>query len=204
MAMYKYFIISATLVAVKAVAADVQPAPAKPSPWATRPEQAIPQGTDLRVRIDQPINTRHDRAGYVFHATLADPLVPNGETLLPRGTRFTGHVIESKPSGRLKGRAVLMLALDSFRLNGMEYHVSTASTTRVSGRHKKRNLALIGGGAATGASIGALAGGGVGALAGAAVGGVAGTASAVITGRKNVGVPAETLLTFPLRSSVRL
>ena len=74
----------------------------------------------------------------------------------------------------------------------------------MSGRHKKRNLILIGGGAGTGASIGAIAAGGFGALVGAAAGGVAGTATAVITGKKNVSVPAETLMTFPLRSSVRL
>jgi hypothetical protein len=91
-----------------------------------------------------------------------------------------------------------MLALDSFDLNGREYRVYTGGTTRVSGRHRKRNLVLIGGGAGTGASIGAIAGGGFGALVGAAAGGVAGIAGAVITGKKNVGVPAETLLTFPL------
>jgi len=112
--------------------------------------------------------------------------------------------MESKPSGRLKGRAVLSLTLDSFRANGREYMVDTRGTTRVSGRHKKRNLVLIGGGAGTGAGIGAIAGGGFGALVGAAAGSVAGTATAVFTGKKNVTVPAETLLTFPLRSSVRL
>lgn len=207
--------ILATLLAGSALAAGVQPAATKPSPVgapqgaqyepaAPRPVEVIPQGTALRVRMDESIDTRRNRPGYVFHASLADPLVRNGETLLPRGTRFTGHVMESKPSGRLKGRAVLTVALDSFRLNGTQYRVYTGGATRVSGRHKKRNLVLIGGGAGTGASIGAIAGGGFGALVGAAAGGVAGTATAVITGKKNVALPAETLVTFPLRSSVRL
>jgi hypothetical protein len=164
----------------------------------------IPQGTALRVRIDQSIDTRRNRPGNRFQATLAEPVVQNGETLLPRGTRFAGHVMESKPSGRLKGRAVLSLTLDSFRANGREYPVSTGGSTRVSGRHRKRNLILIGGGTGAGASIGAIAAGGFGALLGAAAGGVAGTATAVFTGKKNVSVPAETLMTFPLRSSVRL
>jgi len=186
------------LAAVNAYAIDQRPVTTAP------PEPVIPSGTRLHVRIDQSLDTRHNPAGYRFHASLAAPLVRNGETLLPRGTRFTGHVVDSKASGRLKGRARLTLALDSFYANGLEYRIETASETRVSGRHKKRNLVLIGGGVGTGASIGAIAGGGFGALVGAAAGGVAGTTTAVITGKKNVGVSAETVLIFPLRSSVRL
>lgn len=169
-----------------------------------RTELVIPSGTPLRVRIDQSLDTRHTRAGYRFHASLATPLIRNGETLLPRGTRFAGHVVESRPSGRLKGRAHLTVALDSFWRNGEEYRIDTGTTTRVSGRHRRRNLVLIAGGAGTGASIGAIAGGGLGAAVGAAAGTVAGTATAVITGKKNVSLPAETVLTFPLRSPVRL
>jgi hypothetical protein len=193
------------LAAGNASAADLPAESAKPSPLAAvRPQLVIPQGASLRVRIDQSIDTRRNRAGYVFHASLAAPLVRNSETLLPKGTRFTGHVMESKPSGRFKGCAVMTLALDSFRLNGANYRIDTAGATRVTSHHKKRNLVLIGGGVGTGASIGAIAGGGFGALVGAAAGAVAGTASAVITGRKNVTVAAETVMTFPLRSSVRL
>jgi hypothetical protein len=180
----------------------------KPSPWSqqtpAQTEVVIPNGTTLRVRIDQAIDTRRNPAGTKFHASLAQPLVHNGATLLPRGTRFTGHVVESKPSGRLKGRAVLSLRLDSLLWNGAEHPISTAAATRVSSRHRKRNLALIGGGAGTGASIGAIAGGGLGALVGAAAGGVAGTTTALITGKKNVALPPETVVAFPLRSSVRL
>jgi hypothetical protein len=43
---------------------------------------------------------------------------------LPRGTEFTGHIKQS-PSGRLTGRAVQAVTLDSIRLNGKEYRVHT-------------------------------------------------------------------------------
>ena len=205
----------AVLLAGVSSAANVAPSSDKPSPWANRPpandeasvprpELVLPQGTALRVRIDQSIDTRRNRPGNRFQATLAEPVVHNGAVLLPKGTRFSGHVMESRPSGRLRGRAVLSLTLDSFRANGREYQVNTSGTTRVSGRHKKRNLILIGGGAGTGAGIGAIAGGGFGALVGAAAGSVAGTATAVFTGKKNVSVPAETPMTFRLRGSVQL
>jgi len=101
-------------------------------------------------------------------------------------------------SGRLKGRGSLQLALESVEVNGQEYNVETNSPRRVGGRHKKRNWALIGGGAGGGALIGALAGGGKGALIGGPVGAGAGTAVAFLTGKKDIHLHPETPLTFQL------
>jgi len=75
---------------------------------------------------------------------------------------------------------------------------------RVSAAHKKRNAVLIGGGSALGAAIGAIAGGGKGALIGAGAGAGAGTVGAGVTGKKEVGIPAETPLRFTLRAPVSL
>ena len=55
-----------------------------------------------------------------------------------------------------------------------------------------------------GRGIGALAGGGKGALIGAGAGAGAGTAGAAITGKKEVGITAETPLRFTLRREVAL
>jgi hypothetical protein len=63
-----------------------------------------------------------------------------------------------------------------------------------------RNAELIGGGTAAGALLGALAGGKKGAAIGAAVGAGAGTATAYMTGKKEIVIPAETLLTFVVAS----
>jgi len=63
----------------------------------------------------------------------------------------------------------------------------------------KRNQTPAGG-AGLGAALGAVAGGGAGALIGAG----AGTIGAAATGKKNVGFPAETLLTFALRAPVSI
>jgi hypothetical protein len=123
---------------------------------------------------------------------------------LPRGIEFIGHVTQRDASGRLKGRAVLAVTLDSFRLNGKEYRVLTGSVERLSVVHKKRNLGFIGGRTGLGAALGAIAGGGKGALIGAAAGAAAGTAGAAATGQLEVGISAESQLTFPLRTAVDL
>src|SRR5262245_58918611 len=54
------------------------PAPAKPAP-------VIPNGTALHVRLDSEVDTKHNRAGDAFTATLTEPIQVGGETVLPRG-----------------------------------------------------------------------------------------------------------------------
>jgi len=167
-------------------------------------EKVIPKGTALHVRLDESLDTRRNRVGDQFRASLAEPVVLEGKTVVPKGTEFLGHVTESQASGRLEGRAEIALTLDSFHLQGREYRVQTGSIDRVSTSHKKRNAEFIGGGAGLGALIGGIAGGGKGALIGAGAGAGAGTAGAAATGKKEIALSAESLLSFPLRSSLKL
>jgi hypothetical protein len=168
---------------------------------AQTPERSIllPAGTRIPVRLEQPLDTRHDGVGAPFVATVASPVMHDGEVILPRGARCRGHLVQSKPSGRLKGRAVMRLMLDSVDLHGRNYRLPASGPVFVSKNHKKHDAAWIGGGAGTGAGIGAIAGGGVGALIGAGAGAVAGTTGAAITGKKNVKLAPETRMVFTLR-----
>ena len=181
------------------------PAPATEEsrlPASPQPAFLIPAGTRFRVRLAQTLDTRHSRPGTTFGATLDDPIVVGNRVVVPKGTPFTGSIVESKRSGRFRGRARLEITLRTFRMKGVTYHLATAPDTRVSGSHKKRNLGLMGGGSAVGAGIGALAAGGTGALIGAGAGAAAGTTTAFFTGRKNVTLPVETPMVFRMRSSV--
>lgn len=190
-----------------AVADAEKPAAAAPAGFDNTkiaPEVTVPAGTTLRVRLDQALDTQRSRTGEGFTATLAEPIVVAEQTVVPKGTEFRGHVTTSGASGRLKGHAVLGVTLDSFDLKGRSYKIDTSADSRDSAGHKKRNGLLIGGGAGLGAALGAVAGGGAGALIGAGAGAAAGTAGAAATGKKNVGFPAETLLTFSLRAPVRI
>jgi len=192
--------------------AEGQPAEAapKPSPIAARYERvpantiSIPAGTVFDVRLEETLDTKRNRPGDSFRATLVRPIVLEGRTIIPRGTPCTGHLTESKASGRFKGRALMSLSLDSFELNGRRHDIKTTHVGRESGGHKKRNWVLIGGGSGVGSAIGALAGGPAGALIGAGAGAGAGTAGAAFTGKKNVRLPVETPLTFSLRAPLTL
>jgi len=160
----------------------------------------IPPGTVWRVRLEETLDTRRNRPGDRFDASLIAPIRVNGAVVVPRGTHCSGVLVQSKPSGRFKGRAILSLSLNSFDLRGRRYYLPASRVSRESGRHRRRNLVLIGGGAGVGATIGAVAGGPVGALIGAGAGGAAGTAGAAITGKKNLRLPVETTLAFYQRA----
>jgi len=161
-------------------------------------ELTVPAGTAIHVRLNQSLATNQNSSGETFAATLASPVTVNGETVIPVGAPVTGVVVNSKPSGRLKGHAYMTLALSSVEVQGSDYDLHTSTVGRQSGDHKKRNIALIGGGGGGGLLIGALAGGGKGALIGGPVGAGAGLAVAALTGKKQVHIPAETGMTFRL------
>jgi hypothetical protein len=178
------------------------PAPAGPAPRPTYDGPMIPAGTPLNVRLEESLGTKHDPAGERFYASLTSPIVVDGRTLLPVGTRFIGHVTESKPSAHLKGRAVLAVRLDAFEWRGSQVPIDTSSIERVS--HRKKGVRWIAGGGGLGALIGGIAGGGAGALIGTAAGAGAGTAGAFTSGKREVKLGAETPLTFTLRKPVQL
>lgn len=186
-----------------APAGSYAPPPANPpSPDPSPTGLNVRAGTRIRVRLGQTIDTKYARRGERFVAYLDEPIVDGNRVVVPKGTEFEGHVTAAKSSGRLKGRAVLELRLDSFELAGARYEIRTNNDVARSRNHKRRNLAFIGGGAGAGAGIGAVAGGGVGALIGAGAGAGAGTVGAVITGRKNVHLPVESVLAFSLENGV--
>ncbi|MGB7266337.1 MAG: hypothetical protein WBC92_12550, partial [Terracidiphilus sp.] len=136
----------------------------------------LPAGTRLRVRLDQDLGSKISQPGDSFGATIADDVMVNGQTVIPRGARAEGTVIDAKPLGHFKGGALLEVRLERVHTNWGSYPVATSSIDRVEKGKGKRTAIMAGGGGAFGALIGGLAGGGKGALIGALAGGGAGTA----------------------------
>lgn len=164
----------------------------------------IPAGAPIAVRAGQTLDTARNRAGDRFVADMVEPVTVNNTVVLPRGARFSGRITESKPSGRLKGRGVLSVKLESFTFDGKTYRVQTLRQSWLTRSHRNRNLAWIGGGAGGGALVAGLAAGGPWTLAGAGIGAGAGLTTAVITGKKQVTIPAEAIIRFRLREPVRV
>src|ERR1700736_1302409 len=122
----------------------------------------VPQGTAIEVVLDQSLSSKTASAGQSFSATVVDPVVVEGQTVIAKGAHARGTVTSAKAAGRFKGASELGLALRSVEVNGQRYEIR-ASTPELSKKGKgKRTGALVGGGAGGGALIGGLAGGGEG------------------------------------------
>jgi len=177
------------------------------APAAQAPPPAVidlPAGTRIHVRLDQDLGSKISQPGDSFTATVADDVLVNGQTVIPRGARADGTVIDAKPLGRIKGQASLEIRLDRVHTRWGSYPVASSSIDRVEQGKGKRSAFFAGGGAGLGAIIGGIAGGGRGAAIGALAGGGAGTAGGAFTGNKQIFLPAETLLTFHLERSVHI
>jgi len=187
-----------TSAAPAAALKDNTPAPA-PAPAPRRPEPiVVPAGTELNVVLSDPLNSGKNKAGDEFTANLAAPVYVNGATILERGAKLQGKVVEADGSGRVSGKATMTITLTGVAYNGKMVPITTKDIAAEAESSTKRDAGVIGGGAGVGALIGAIAGGKKGAAVGAAVGGGGGTAAVLATKGKEVDYPVESKLTFSL------
>jgi hypothetical protein len=168
------------------------------------PKFTLPSGTPLRVVLQQGVGTDSSSPGTQFAAVLADPIVVDGKTVLEKGSTVAGRVVDVQKAGRVKGRATLSLALTSVVHEGKTIQIETRTYVGVAKDNKKRDVAMIGGGAGIGAAIGAIAGGGKGAATGAAIGGAGGTGAVLATRGDDLHYPPESRLNFVLSKPVDL
>jgi hypothetical protein len=173
-------------------------APPQPAPV------VVPEGTTLRIRINQHISVKTSHAGDVFDGTIVDPVMANGAEVIPAGSLAQGRVVEAHRRGHFKGRSVLELRLVGLDANGRHYHLDTSTVARTKKGKGKRTAAFIGGGAGLGMLIGGIATGGAGLVIGGLSGAGAGTLGAAFTGNRDIDIPAETVMSFRLAQPVEL
>lgn len=195
----------AATVAPAPAAAAPAPAPATQEATNTQPAPVVvPDGTVLRIRINQRISVKTSQAGDPFDGTIVSPVAVNGTEVIPVGSIAHGHVVAAHKRGHFKGRSVLELTLTGLDVNGRHYQLDTGTLVRTKKGKGKRTAAFIGGGTGVGMLIGGVATGGVGLLIGGLSGAGAGTLGAAFTGNKDIDIPAETVMTFRLDQPIQL
>jgi hypothetical protein len=174
------------------------------APKQEAPPIIIPAGTNISVTVDQPVSSKDSEPGLRVAASLAEPVVVNGQDVIPRGAKVSGTVTNAKSAGRFKGNAELGITLSSVEIEGRKYTIHASTFSEASKGRGKRTAEGAAIGAGAGALIGALAGGGKGAAIGAGAGGGAGVAGTALTGTRDITIAPETKVNFKLTRALEI
>ena len=178
-------------------------APAPPPPPQPRHVE-IPAGTTVRVQMIDSVDSSVNRAGEVFRASLASPIVVDNQVVVPAGTDVYVKLANAKSAGHLTGQSTLALELARMEFQGKSYQLASTEYTQTGSSRGKRTAETVGGGAVLGTLLGAVIGGGKGAAIGAATGAGAGGVAQGVTKGQQVRIPSETKLDFTLDQPVEI
>lgn len=160
----------------------------------------IPEGTNLSIRLIDPVDTATNKEGDTFRGSLDAPIIIQDKTVIPKNADVETRLVSAKSAGHFTGSSSVALVVSKITVGKKTYEVQTGAFTKQGASRGKRSAMVIGGGAAAGALIGGLTGGGKGAAIGAAAGAGAGTGVQALTKAEQIKLPAETLLEFQLKS----
>jgi hypothetical protein len=121
----------------------------------------LPEGTAIPIRLLSALSSASSHAGDSFNATIDEPVVIDGQTLLAPGTSASGRVLEAKAAARSRGGSpesspesplepgYLRIVLVSLNIGGKPVMIETSSIFAKGGGRDERNSAT---GTASGAS----------------------------------------------------
>jgi len=159
-------------------------------PAAKKATVEVPSGTKIPLVLHNGISTHSAKIGDPVYFETLFPIMIDGRVAIPAGSYVSGEITETKRAGRVKGRAELMIKLNTLiltngymvNLNAVPHDAGTngGETVNDEGKvvgdsSKGSDVGTIAKTTAAGAGIGSIAtrsgtGAGIGAGAGAAVG----------------------------------
>jgi len=117
----------------------------------------LPEGTPIRIRLQSALSSASSHAGDTFNATIDEPVVIDGQTLVARGTSATGRVLEAKASAGSRGSSTgsspgsslgsslepgyLRIVLVSLQVGGRTVMIETSSIFAKGGPREERSPA---------------------------------------------------------------
>lgn len=184
------------------------------SVFALAASQTIPAGTFLMCRLSQTVSTKLNSAGQQFRATVSEPILVNGLSVIPSGASLIGRISRLRAPGRVFRSAEMVLLPEDIAVqDGHVYPLSAVLVTVYGVRGAKvadtegtlqgptgswGQVKEVGLGMGGGGFLGALLGGPHGAILGLALGGAAGFLDRVHRGVPNLSLPQGTELEFQL------
>ena len=178
---------------------------------AAQTNSSVPAGTVVMVRLETTLATFSNRVGDPFRGSITQPIVLNGETVIPAGAVVEGRVTKVSEPRRISGKPTIGILPEAVVLpTGERYYLdATLTDTNIAGTdvsregqfkgtgHDRHDQLEAGGGAAGVMIVGGLVGGPPGILVGGAIGAGATTTHWLIRHR-SATLPSGTQLTLEL------
>ena len=194
-----------------------KPTATKPPATTTRPpaEEKVeprlvsltaPAGTELDIKTDGELNTKDNKVGDTFTASVTVPVIDGDRVVIPVGTKVYGQVTAvQKPEGDRP--PVLKMEFTQIDLRGeprvLKAVMAELEPEKKSTKSTGETVGTIGGGAVAGAILGRVIGKDAkGTLIGAAVGAAAGTAVVLATKGSYGSLPEGTPLVLRLEQPI--
>jgi hypothetical protein len=187
-----------------------QPTPAVQGAPAAPLKIELPTGTHIPLVLHNAVSTRSAQPGDPVYFETSFPVMLNGKVVVPAGSWVSGEVTEAKRPGRVKGRAELMVRLNTLILPNayMISLMASPGNAGTGGNETTDREGKIKGDTDKGADVGTVmkttaAGAGIGGLAaqsakgagiGAGVGVAVGLATVLLTRGPEAELPRGTTL----------
>ncbi len=151
---------------------------------------ALPAGTALKVRLDRALTTFSNKPGDVFSAHISEPIMLNGQTIIPSGATVEGTItkvseprrIAGKPTIGIRPQTVIFPGGERFPIDAtlVDTNLRGGNDVNEEGQfkgsgHDRNDLRELAAGTGGGMLAGGLIGSGPGVLIGGAVGATAST-----------------------------
>jgi hypothetical protein len=157
---------------------------------------SIREGTQVQVRLEEPLSSRTARMEDRVEATVELPVRDaSGRIIIPAGSRVVGTVTRVQRAQRPARGGELEMMFDSLYLGSTRYDIRTRLVSVDEDLDRGDTAERAGIGAVLGGVLGGLLGGTKGALIGLVIGGTGGVAS---SRGEEVELPAGTILTLSL------
>lgn len=202
------------------------PAPETDGPE-TRPPAAadsesklrVPAGTEIRVRMKEPLTTRTHKVGDTFSARVIRSIDAGRARAIPKGVEVRGSISQLVRAGRIRGRARMNLHFKELRFrDGRVVPMDARMASLVEPRkrsvpdeegtleagEKGRDAGKVGTSSAIGALIGLIGGGKEGVAVGAAAGAAVGAAGILVTRGRDIVIPVGTEIVIRLSKDLDL
>jgi hypothetical protein len=90
-------------------------------------KSSIPEGLELVTRIITPIDVKKSYAGDMMEAELIKPILVDGKTLLPKGAKLTGRVIQLEGRHYPEKEATIHIQFERVSFDGTSMPISLGS-----------------------------------------------------------------------------